>query len=34
MKRTVSVLTIALVMTVAPLRAEFIQMDLSIFGMD
>lgn len=34
MKRTLSALAIAILMTAAPLRAEFLQMDLSIFGMD
>ena len=34
MKRNLPALTLALFMTVAPVRAEFLQMDLSIFGMD
>ena len=34
MKRTLSAFTIALLMTATPVRAEFLQMDLSIFGMD
>jgi hypothetical protein len=34
MKRTLSAFTIALLMTAAPVRAEFLQIDLSIFGMD
>jgi hypothetical protein len=34
MKRVLSSLAIALLMSVAPLRAEFLQIDLSIFGMD
>ena len=34
MKRTFIAFAIALLMSVAPLRAEFLQMDLSIFGMD
>lgn len=34
MKRTLSAFTIAVLITALPLRAEFLQMDLSIFGMD
>jgi hypothetical protein len=34
MKRTVTALAIALLMTSTSVRAEFLQMDLSIFGMD
>jgi hypothetical protein len=34
MKRTLSALTIALAIAALPVRAEFLQMDLSIFGMD
>ena len=34
MKRTTAILAIALFAFVAPIRAEFLQMDLSIFGMD
>jgi hypothetical protein len=33
-KQTLSGFAIALLMSVAPVRAEFLQMDLSIFGMD
>jgi hypothetical protein len=34
MKRLFRLLPIALVLVVADVRAEFLQMDLSIFGMD
>jgi hypothetical protein len=34
MKRTLSAFAIALLMTAAPVQAEFLQLDLSIFGMD
>jgi hypothetical protein len=34
MKRNLSILVIAILSSVAPLRAEFLQIDLSIFGMD
>jgi hypothetical protein len=34
MKVTLPISMLALLMTTAPLRAEFLQMDLSIFGMD
>lgn len=34
MKRTLSLIAIALLLNLAPVRAEFLQIDLSIFGMD
>ena len=34
MKRNLGVLLVAAVLAVAPMRAEFLQIDLSIFGMD
>lgn len=34
MKRTLYLFIIVLLASVAPVRAEFLQMDLSIFGMD
>jgi hypothetical protein len=34
MNRSHSIFTLALFLSVAPVRAEFLQMDLSIFGMD
>lgn len=34
MKRALLLFAITLLMSVAPLRAEFLQIDLSIFGMD
>lgn len=34
MKQILSFLSIALLMTFVPARAEFLQIDLSIFGMD
>ena len=34
MNRKLSFWTLALILSVAPIRAEFLQIDLSIFGMD
>jgi len=34
MKRTLCLLTIATLLSISPVRAEFLQIDLSIFGMD
>lgn len=34
MKRLLSVTAVVLLMTASSVRAEFLQMDLSIFGMD
>jgi hypothetical protein len=34
MRRRLLLSTIALLATLSPVRAEFLQMDLSIFGMD
>jgi hypothetical protein len=34
MRKTLSVLTCALIIGVLPARAELLQVDLSIFGMD
>jgi hypothetical protein len=34
MKRVLTTLSIALLVGVSQMRAEFLQMDLSIFGMD
>lgn len=34
MKRPLSLLAAAFLLTMLPARAEFLQMDLSIFGMD
>lgn len=34
MKRTTLISVLTLFLSVAPARAEFLQMDLSIFGMD